>query len=155
MKWKIYAAAALVLSISACGPGASVRAPTVPAVAQAPVSFASPVSAFPTQAVPTRITVGTDVTDTLMAHGNARFYEVTAPAEGILVVRVSWKRADGSLEMKVADSRFPTSSVDESMQIVAKVPVIAGLMYPVTVADAAPWDYDVLRLSFVVTTSME
>ena len=39
--------------------------------------------------------------------------------------------------------------------IVAKLPVIAGGKYSVTVADAAPWDYDDLLLPFVLTTSME
>jgi hypothetical protein len=149
-------AAALLVFGSACGPGGGVlRTPTMPAVAQSPAPFTSPSSPFPAQAVPGRIDVGVDVTDTLTAHGSARFYALTAPADGTLILRLSWKPGDGILDLKLADTRFAAASLDVAPQIVAKVPVIAGVMYPVTIADGAPWDYDDLRLPFVVTTSVE
>jgi hypothetical protein len=151
MRWRIQPIIMTLAVSASCTTGPQ----SGPAVVQAPGSFTSPSSPFTVQAVPGRIDVGVDVTDTLTAHGNARFYELTAPADGTLVVRLSWKPGDGRLELKLADTRFTAPSLQVSPQIVAKVPVIAGLMYPVTIADGAPWDYDELRLPFVVTTSVE
>jgi hypothetical protein len=94
------------------------------------------------------------VTDTLTGHGTARFYQLTVPSDGTLIVRVSWDPHRGSLELELADRRFASSPPDWSPPVVGELSVAAGRTYSVKIADAAPWDYDDLNLPFVVTATI-
>jgi hypothetical protein len=99
------------------------------------------------------ITVGEELKDTLMFHGDRRVFELTAESDGTLVARVSWERSRGSLELMLGDRRFGPSTPEGF--IVGMLPVVVGQRYTVRVADGAPWDYDDLFLPFAQTTSVE
>jgi hypothetical protein len=78
-------------------------------------------------------------------------YELTAPRDGALLVRLAWDPHQGLLELRVADIPFTTASPP----LIAGIRVAAGQKYSVRVLDGVPWDYDDLRLPFVLTTSIE
>ena len=100
------------------------------------------------------IVIGEELSDTLMGHGDQKFYQVTAPFDGTLVLRVGWDHHQGILSVKVENTWFQPSPGDGSA-LVAEMAVDAGRSYMVRIADAAPWDYDDLRLPFVVTARMK
>ena len=102
-----------------------------------------------------QISVGEDFTDTLTTHGTERLYQLTAPSDGTLIVRLSWEPHRGLLELKLADMQFSASPPDWSPPIVGELSVAAGRTYSVKISDGAPWDYDDLNLPFVVTTSIK
>jgi hypothetical protein len=143
-------AACLLVIASACGSGGSELG-----MPQGPSGVPSPGPPSPPAPIPVgrQITVGEEVTDTLTDHGTDRLYQLTAPSDGTLIVRLSWDPNRGSLELRLADIRFASRPPDRS-PIIAKLPVAAGQTYSVWVMDAAPWEYDELSLSFVVTTSI-
>jgi hypothetical protein len=144
-------ASCLLITISACGTdGAKPQTLSSPSVL-AP-SAPSPPSPPPNAR---QIRVGEEVTDTLTGHGISLYYQLTAPSDGTLIMRLSWEPHAGLLELKVADTRFMSSPPNWSPPIVANVFVAAGQTYLVTVMDGAPWDYDDLKLPFAITTSME
>jgi hypothetical protein len=58
------------------------------------------------QGTPREISVGEEINDTLTFHGDGRLFELTAPSDGTLVVRLSWDPARGRLELALADTRF-------------------------------------------------
>jgi len=132
----------LLVPASACQSN-SARLPTNPST---PSSL--------TATVQSAITVGKEVTGTLDVHGAQRVYELTAVSDGTLVARLVWAPTDGRLQLDIADRTFANFPENRS-PIVGKVGVVAGLKYRITVADGAPWDYDVLNLPFVLTTSLE
>ena len=141
----------LLLLTSACGNGdRELRAPLVPSVAPPPAPPSPPLPQTGRQ-----ISVGEEVTDTLTAHGAQMLYQLTAPRDGTLILRLSWERHRGLLELRLADTRFSASPPDWSPPIVAQLSVAAGRTYSVRIMDGAPWDYDVLYLPFVVTTFIE
>jgi len=96
--------------------------------------------------------VGETVTGVFCEHGLESVYVLTAPSDGTLILRLGWDRSRGVLELRVGETLF---APPPGSQIEAKLPVIAGHQYRVSVADAAPWDYDVLFLPFVLTTSIQ
>jgi hypothetical protein len=87
--------------------------------------------------------------DALTVHGEEKFYEVTAPSDGTLLVRVTWDPGEGNIELDLGYTAWGGNGV-----IVARQPVIAGGKYSVIVGDGAPWDYGELFLPFVLTVSM-
>lgn len=139
------AACVLVLA-SACGSGGS-----------APVTPLEPtvVSLPPPPQAAQEISVGEEVTGTLEVHGTKMLYQLTAPSDGTLIVRLSWEPHRGLLELGVGDTSFASSPPDWSPPIVGELSVTAGRTYSVKIADGAPWDYDDLYLPYVVTTSMK
>jgi hypothetical protein len=147
----------LLILASACGgvdtlPAgpSTVRSPatTVPSSDPTPVPSPAP----PTPQV---ISVGKEVKDSLTLHGTAdRLFELTAPSNGTLVVRVDWDPKQGRLQLDLADRQF-ANSPDNRSPIVGKLSVVASGKYRVRVSDGAPWDYDNLFLPFVLTTSIE
>jgi hypothetical protein len=102
-----------------------------------------------------QISVGEEVTDTLTAHGAEKLYQLTAPSDGTLILRLSWEPHRGLLDLKVGNAVFQASQPDWLPPIVAKLSVTAGQTYPVWIMDGAPWDYDPLNLPFVLTTSIQ
>lgn len=100
---------------------------------------------------PTPINVGEEVNGMLEVHGVSYVYELTAPSSGTLTARLSWDAKQGSLELSLADTLFPS----KSPPTVGTLVVAAGQKYRVKVADAAKWDYDDLKLSFRLTTSIK
>ena len=135
----------LLVIASACGPNGA-RLPTTPSVPSTPLTAAP--------SVPSAITVGKEVTGTLQVHGTENAYELTAASDGTLVVRVSWTPTKGRLQLDLADKQF-ANFPDNLSPIVGKLPVSAGLKYRIGVADGAPWDYDDVSLSYVLTTVIE
>lgn len=138
----------LLVLASACQ-SSTMRLPTNPS---APSSPTTP-SSF-TATVPSSITVGKEVAGTLNAHGAQHVYELTAMSSGTLVARLVWAPTDGRLQLDLAGEIF-ANFPDNRSPLVGEVPVMAGLKYQVRVSDGAPWDYDVLNLPFVLTTSIE
>ncbi len=102
-----------------------------------------------------QISIGEEVTDTLTAHGAEMLYQLMAPRDGTLILRLSWERRRGLLELRLADTRFTASPPDWSPPIVAELSVAAGRTYSVRIMDGAPWDYDDLYLPFILTTFIE
>jgi hypothetical protein len=98
------------------------------------------------------IAVGDVVNDVLVAHGTEHTFSFTAPSTGTVKLRLTWDRSCGFLDLWVANAWLtgaPGSTIDASL------PVLAGQRYSVRVADAAPWDYDVLWLPFALATSIK
>jgi hypothetical protein len=100
------------------------------------------------------ISLGEEIKDTLTFHGADKFFELTAPSDGTLIVRLSWDARQGRLELGLADTQFAHFPENRS-PIVGQLPVLVGGKYRVRVADGAPWDYDGLFVAFDLTTSME
>jgi hypothetical protein len=145
-------AACLLVLASACGSGGSAPVtPLQPTVVPSP----RPPSLPPPPQGGRQINVGEEVTDTLTAHGTQKVYQLTAPSDGTLIVRLSWEPHRGLLELELADRSFGSSPPDWSPPIVGELSVAAGRMYSVKIADGAPWDYDDLSLPYVMTTSIE
>jgi hypothetical protein len=149
-----FAAALLCLSVlaSACESGGrELGTPSGPSVGPSP----GPPSSPPPFQGGRQISVGEEVTGTLTAHGTEMLYELTAPSDGTLILRLSWETHRGLLELRLAGTTFAASPPDWSPPIVARLSVAAGRTYPVRIMDGAPWDYDDLSLPFVVTTFIE
>ena len=51
------------------------------------------------------ISVGDEVMDTLTFHGDKKFYELTAPSDGTLLVRVSWEPDRGRIQLNLGTPR--------------------------------------------------
>jgi hypothetical protein len=81
-------------------------------------------------------------------------FDLTAPADGTLVVRLGWDSRQGRLELGLADRWLIPLPPDWS-SIVGQLPVAAARTYRLRVADGAPWDYDDRVLPFVLATSIE
>jgi hypothetical protein len=144
-------ASCFLVIASACG--SDNRGPTTisgPSLlpTQTPLPPAPPPSGVP-------ISVGEAVRDTLTGHGTERRYQLTAPTDGTLILRLSWEAGQGLLELRVGDQQFMASTPGWLPPIAARVSVAGGQTYAVRVMDGAPWDYDVLYLPFVLMTSME
>jgi len=84
------------------------------------------------------------------AHGAVDSYDLAVPSDGTLVVRITWPMTQGRVEFD-----FDGSIVSQNASpIVARLAVKAG-RHRVAIGDGAPWDYDVFRLDYVMTTAME
>lgn len=98
------------------------------------------------------MSAGEELKDTF--GGAELVFEVTAPTQGTLVVRLAWDplATDSLLELVIGDTRFLFSEPDAS-PIVGRVSASAGQRYLVRVAPGGTgmW-YDV---PFVLTTWME
>jgi hypothetical protein len=137
---------------AACGlDDGGLRMPTAPTAAPSPAP--TPTPRPPSQAM-REIRVGEEVTGVLTVHGAENLFELTAPADGALIARLTWDSSRGRLTLMLADTRFGPVPLDASL-IVGTLPVVAGLRYRVRVADGAPWDYDDLFLPFTLTTFLE
>jgi hypothetical protein len=75
---------------------------------------------------------------------------LTAPSDGILVVRLDWER-DYPLELDLADSRLAGTVGPMTNRLT----VVAGQKYIVSVNDGARWDYDDLLLPFALKANIE
>jgi hypothetical protein len=106
----------------------------------------SPSSSNP-QTLP--LTVGQSVERTWTEHGAVDHYELRAPSDGTLLVRLTWSDYSG-VALTLADTR-----ISQSSPIVATLAVKSGLRYRLTVADEYAWDYDQLFVKYVLTTAME
>ena len=135
--------AVLCLSVLAFACGGGHTLPTAP-------SDSALTALTPTNA-PRVITVGEEVRSTLTGHGTGMLFELTAPADGALVVRVDWNPTQGRLQLELADRLF----ANNLSPVLGSLPVLVGGKYRVRISDGAPWDYDDLVLPFVMTTSME
>jgi len=133
----------LVLA-AACGSNSS-QLPTSPSVPSVPAGTSTSVAVR-------AISVGEEVTGTLEVHGTRNVFELTAPSDGTLVARVSWRPTQGRLELWLADT---LSSQADKPPITGRLTVVAGRKYRVTVADYAAWDYDTLFLPYVLTTDIQ
>jgi len=134
---------------AACGSGTH-ELPTSPT--RNPVTPSVPLPT-PTVTVVGVIVVGQLVTGALEVHDTANLFELTAPLSGTLVAQLSWPAAQGNLSLSLADVR--ASSVTPNPPLVARLPIVAGQKYQLRVADAAPWDYDVLHVTYLLTTAIQ
>ena len=94
--------------------------------------------------------VGQEIKDSLTSHGDRRAYELTAPSDGTLVVRLNWER-DYPLELHLADSRL----AGRIGPMTNRLTVVAAQKYIVSVHDGAPWDIDELLLPFALKATIE
>jgi hypothetical protein len=147
---KLAALLGLLVLAFACGGGDTL--PTAPSTVLSPGDPAPPPS---TPTGPGRvISVGEQVNGTLTAHGASMLFDLTAPSDSTLVVRLNWDPRQGSLVLQLEDQVLSAVPPDRS-SIVGRLPVTAGRNYRLRVADFAAWDYDDLFLPFVLTTTLE
>jgi hypothetical protein len=106
---------------------------------------------LPLQA-PREISVGEEVKDALAFHADERLYELTAPSDGTLVVHLSLEPEWYIIWLWLADTLFTSET---SSPILAKLPVVVGEKYRISVVHQARWDYGGGFQPFVLTTSME
>ncbi len=99
------------------------------------------------------INVGEPVDATLV--NQAQTYDLTAPSNGTLVLKLSWDASNGArLKLTVANTRFDASAPNWS-PIVGRVAVSKGQAYQVDIdAETSPWDYG-YEDHFVLTTAIE
>ena len=83
--------AVLCLSVLAFACGGGHTLPTAP-------SDSALTALTPTNA-PRVITVGEEIRSTLTGHGTGMLFELTAPADGTLIVRVDWNPTQGRLQL--------------------------------------------------------
>jgi hypothetical protein len=138
--------AVLCLSVLAFACGGGDTLPTAPSMVRSSADSATN--------APRVITVGEEVRSTLTGHGTGMLFDLTAPADGALVVRVDWNPTQGRLQLELADRLF-ANFPDNLSPVLGSLPVLVGGKYRVRISDGAPWDYDDLVLPFVMTTSME
>ena len=148
---QLVAVLCLLVLASACSGGN-----TLPAAPSPVPSPANPPPLPPPQSLTAQrvISVGEKVTDTLTFHGAEKFFELTAPSDGTLVVRLGWDPGRGRLELDLAERLF-ANFPDNRSPIVGELPVVVGGKYRLRVADGAPWDYDDMFVAFEMTTSMK
>ena len=113
----------------------------------------TPVDPAPTitPAVPRPIVVGQQVEATLVGHGAAHTFDLTAPSTGTLVVRLAWDRP-ALVEVWLGD--HPVAQTSNS-PLIGRVSVSAGATYQLLVADGAAWDYGTFVLPYRLTTEIE
>jgi len=144
---------ALVLSAAAVL-AACDRTPETPILRPTPLPPAAPVSAPPAPPAPLihTMTIGEDANGTFT--GNALGYDVTSPADGWLVVTLTWDVwYNGSLlTMSIGSSEYkPTSPGWSPLQL--RWPVTAGQTYRLFVGPGGTdWWYND---PFVLTTRLE
>jgi hypothetical protein len=101
---------------------------------------------------PQTITVGQSIKRTWTEHGALDDYELTAPSDGTLVVRLTWSSPPdyASVDLMVAN-RW----IRQDPPVVATLAVTSGQRYRLTVADRYAWDYDRISVEYVLTATME
>jgi hypothetical protein len=134
---------------TACGrDDARPAGPSTPSPIPSPSPAPEPTPPSPSVHV---ISAGEEVKGELTQHGTHKLYQLTAQSDGELIAQVSWDTKQGALELWLDDAQFFTSV----SPTVGRLRVTAGGTYRLKVADARPWDYDDLSLSFVLTTAVE
>jgi len=147
----LLAIVALVVAPSACGGGRTPGEPS-PVVNQSPMPAPTP---GPSPTTPGKqIAIGEEIRDTLVEHGDQKDFEITPERDGMLTVRVNWDVVLGRIELDVDGGRFANYPANVA-PVVARIPVLSNRTYRITIADGAPWDYDILRLPFVLTTGIQ
>jgi len=121
-------------------------APTQPApVARPPIVPSIPSSELRI------IEVGETVQDRLTDFVKVSRFQLTATADGTLVIKVNWDRKSGRLELVHVNRTFYG---DEVESIVARIPVAARDIYSFEVSYCCPWDYGI-DTPFVLSTAIE
>jgi len=149
----LLAIVALVVAPSACGGGRTPGEPSPLVVNQSPVPAPTPTPS-PTSPPGKQIAIGEDIRDTLVEHGDQKYFEITPERDGTLTVRVNWDVGLARIELDIEGARFANYPANVA-PVVARIPVLSNRTYRITVADGAPWDYDILRLPFVLTTGIQ
>jgi hypothetical protein len=144
----------MLLTASACGSGTPAPTPVVPPVIP-PAVTPTPRPTPPPPQTGRVIVVGDPIVDTLTEHGTERDYLLTAPADGTLIVRLTWEPHRGLLEIRIANALCGATPPDWAPPIVGRIAVVKGQTYLLRIIDAAPWDYDILNLPFSATTVIE
>jgi hypothetical protein len=133
-------AGVLILILSACSSEQTSVGPTPLAPTQSRISGT--------------ITVGEQFNGTFV--GNPLTYELTAPSNGRLMVRLTWNPDSNGARLKLTlgDTSFQALAPNWS-PVVGVAPVSAGQTYRVTIDEGqAPWDYG-FNDPFMLTTSIE
>ena len=115
----------LSLSATACGESNRLPLPTQPS---APVQPSNPIPPPPDQTVRT-IAAGDVVRETLSSWSDRRF-QLTAPQDGMLVVKLSWDAYywDTLLLLRIEDTNVPSGPASFS-PIISRARVAAGRTY--------------------------
>ncbi len=138
---------------SACGDGDSRRA----RFATFPSAAAPTPSPSSGSAAARAIDVGNVVSGTLSYSVSRAPYQLTSPSDGTLVAGLTWTQAEAYFGLQVDESLVEHQGT--SSPVVARLRVVAGRKYLVTVVlfavDTSPWDYDLPRATFTLTTSLD
>ena len=137
----------LIFAASACGGS---QGPISPSTTIAPSSPGTPPTPGAPAFNPQTIPVGQRVQSTWTEHGALDDYDLTAPFNGILVVRLAWSSDYRGVDLKLAGHW-----IVQDQPVVATLAVTSGQRYRLTVADRYAWDYDKIFVEYVLTTAME
>jgi hypothetical protein len=137
----------LIFAVYACGGS---QAPVSPSTTIVPSSPGTPPTPGTPASNPPTITVGQRVESTWTEHGALDDYDLTAPSDGMLVVRLTWSPDYRGVDLKLAGHW-----IVHDQPVVAALAVTSGQRYRFTVADRYAWDYDRIFVEYVLTTAME
>jgi hypothetical protein len=99
------------------------------------------------------IAVGTPFSDDFV--GEPRLYSLVAPADGVLIVRLSWNTASYGTRFVLIVNDLPYSPTGPGWSpIVCRMKVSRGRTYQVRVESHTPWDAR-NRQSFDIATALE
>jgi hypothetical protein len=147
---QIAAVLCLLIVAVACGGG-----DTLPGGPSPIPSGGAPPDAVPAPPAIRVISVGEEVKGRVDS-SVPRLFDVIAPKDGTLAVRLAWEAAQPTLRLDVADSRFIPLAPDGSSPIDGRLSVAAGRTYRIRVSlDLSPWDYGSEDQRFVLTTWIE
>jgi hypothetical protein len=85
-------------------------------------------------------------------NGAIQTFELTAPTAGTLTVTVKWDGKDGIIELQIGGKQF---GFERGNPLTGGITVAAGQKYLITIADAAPWDYQGLHLAYTFKSSID
>ena len=97
------------------------------------------------------IAIGEEVHGTIEGHGTSQVFEFEAPSDGTLRAGVIWPATQGHLELWLNDMLAQA----DTPPVIGRFQVTARHKYQLTVADAAPWDYDALFIDYTLTVAIE
>jgi hypothetical protein len=150
MMGQVAAVLCLLVVAAACGGG-----DTLPGGPSPIPSGGAPADAVPAPPAIRVISVGEEVNGRVDS-SVPRLFDVIAPTDGTLAVRLAWEAAQPTLRLDVAASRFIPLAPDGSSPIVGRLSVGAGRTYRIRVShDLSPWDYGSVDQPFVLTTWIE
>ena len=104
-----------------------------------------------------QISVGEEV-NAVLNFGDEKLFDLTAPRDGILVVRLSFDPQEGWAGLTVENRRFFPYETPKAAPISVKLPVVAGRTYRIGVWDPTFWEFsapNVPLMPFVLTTAIE
>jgi len=142
----------LLLTAAACDGGPDRRVPLPAMPTPIPEPAPPPPPPPPPPPVIRSIALGEEVKDVF--RGSERTFELTAPASGVLVARLSWDVwFNGSLlVLRLGEAEFKGSPPDWA-PVIGRLQVKTGQTYRLTVSEGGTdWFYDD---PFVLTTSLE